>query len=137
MKKEFKEGNITITVDYDKCKGSGECITACPVEIFELVNGKATAKTLQNASNAALVSTLVPILRLNTVPANLLNSSRTYMQKKQTEVYLVNSWPEDEIVLLYKDAGWWKDTYDKSGISQLITGSFAFAIAIDKKPETQ
>jgi Fe-S-cluster-containing hydrogenase component 2 len=44
MKKEFKEGNITITVDYDKCKGSGECVTACPVEIFELVDGKAVAK---------------------------------------------------------------------------------------------
>ena len=44
MKKEFKEGNITITVDYDKCQGSGECVTACPVEIFELVDGKAVAK---------------------------------------------------------------------------------------------
>jgi len=73
MKKEFKEGNITITVDYDKCKGSGECVTACPVEI------------------------------------------------------------EDEIILLYKDAGWWKDTYDKAGIPHLIAGSFAFAVAVDKK----
>ncbi len=46
MKKEFKEGNITITVDYDKCKGAGECVTACPVQIFELVNGKAVAKNI-------------------------------------------------------------------------------------------
>ncbi|MBP1662379.1 MAG: ferredoxin, partial [Thermoplasmatales archaeon] len=46
MKKEFKEGTITITVDYDKCKGSGECVTACPVEIFELVDGKAVAKKI-------------------------------------------------------------------------------------------
>ena len=44
-------------------------------------------------------------------------------------------WPEDEIVLLYKTAGWWKDTYDKSGIPQLIAGSFAFAVAIDQKTE--
>ncbi|MFA5102533.1 MAG: 4Fe-4S dicluster domain-containing protein [Candidatus Thermoplasmatota archaeon] len=46
MKKEFKEGTITITVDYDKCQGSGECVTACPVEIFELVDGKAVAKKI-------------------------------------------------------------------------------------------
>ena len=55
------------------------------------------------------------------------------MQKKKTEIYLVKSWPEDEIVQLYKDAGWWKDTYDKSGIPQLIAGSFAFVVAVDQK----
>jgi NAD-dependent dihydropyrimidine dehydrogenase PreA subunit len=46
MKKEFKEENITITVDYDKCKGSGECVTACPVEIFQLADGKAIAQNI-------------------------------------------------------------------------------------------
>ena len=46
MIKEFKEGNITIKVDYSKCTGLGECVTACPVEIFEVVNGKATVKNL-------------------------------------------------------------------------------------------
>ena len=55
------------------------------------------------------------------------------MQKKQIEIRLVKSWPEDEIVLLYKAARWWKDTYNKSEIPQLIIGSFAFAIAIDQK----
>jgi len=35
MKKEFKEGDIKITVDHSKCTGAGECVTACPVEIFE------------------------------------------------------------------------------------------------------
>jgi len=55
------------------------------------------------------------------------------MEKKQIEIRLVTAWSEDEIVLLYKAAGWWKDTYDKSGISPLIAGSFAFAVAIDQK----
>ena len=55
------------------------------------------------------------------------------MEKKETEIRLVKSWPEDEIVLLYKAAGWWKETYDKSGIPQLIAGSFAFAVAVDQK----
>ena len=44
MKKEFEEGDIKITVDYEKCNGSGECVTACPVEIFEVVDGKAVCK---------------------------------------------------------------------------------------------
>lgn len=44
MKKEFEEGDMKITVDYDKCTGAGECVTACPVEIFEVVDGKAVCK---------------------------------------------------------------------------------------------
>ena len=47
MKKEFKEGNIVITVDYDKCTGIGECVNACPVQIFEVVDGKAIAKNIK------------------------------------------------------------------------------------------
>jgi len=55
------------------------------------------------------------------------------MEKNKIEIRLINSWPEDEIVLLYKEGGWWKDTYDKAEIPQLVAGSFAFAIAIDQK----
>lgn len=46
MKKEFEEGDIKITVDYEKCEGLGECVTSCPVEIFELVDGKVIAKDI-------------------------------------------------------------------------------------------
>jgi GNAT superfamily N-acetyltransferase len=55
------------------------------------------------------------------------------MQKEQIEIRLVDSWPEEEIVTLYKSAGWWKDSYDKAGIPQLIAGSFAFAVTVDKQ----
>jgi GNAT superfamily N-acetyltransferase len=55
------------------------------------------------------------------------------MEKKQIEIRLVDSWPVDEIVTLYKAGGWWKDTYDKAGIPRLIKGSFAFAVAVDQK----
>ncbi|MFN2268811.1 MAG: ferredoxin [Desulfonatronovibrio sp.] len=30
-----------VTVDTDKCNGDGECVDVCPVEVFELNNGKA------------------------------------------------------------------------------------------------
>ncbi len=46
MIKEFEEGEIKIKIDYDKCNGSGECVTACPVEIFELKDEKAIAKNV-------------------------------------------------------------------------------------------
>lgn len=75
----------------------------------------------------------VLIQRLSTAPANLLNNSMMDMQKKQTEIRLVKSWPEDEIIVLYKAAGWWKDTYIKSEIPRLIAGSFAFAVTVDQK----
>jgi NAD-dependent dihydropyrimidine dehydrogenase PreA subunit len=29
-----------ITIDEDKCDGDGECVNTCPVEMFELQNGK-------------------------------------------------------------------------------------------------
>lgn len=46
MKKEFKEGALTITIDHGKCTGAAECVNACPVQIFELINGKASAKNI-------------------------------------------------------------------------------------------
>ncbi|MBC7357903.1 MAG: 4Fe-4S binding protein [Desulfacinum sp.] len=30
-----------VTVDKDKCTGDGECIDVCPVDVYELVDGKA------------------------------------------------------------------------------------------------
>ena len=30
-----------ITIDEDKCEGDGECVSTCPVEMFELRDGKA------------------------------------------------------------------------------------------------
>lgn len=30
-----------VTVDVDKCTGDGECVDICPVEVYELQEGKA------------------------------------------------------------------------------------------------
>ena len=46
MEKEFEEGDMKITINYDKCTGAGDCVTACPVEIFEVIEGKAIAKNV-------------------------------------------------------------------------------------------
>ena len=29
-----------VTVDADKCVGCGECVDVCPVEVYEMVDGK-------------------------------------------------------------------------------------------------
>ena len=30
-------GNYFITIDTDKCNGCGDCVTACPAQVFEVV----------------------------------------------------------------------------------------------------
>ena len=55
------------------------------------------------------------------------------MDKEEIEIKIVDKWPDDEIVNLYKAGGWWKDNYDHSGLKHLIEGSYVFAVAIDKK----
>ncbi|HUS75325.1 MAG TPA: GNAT family N-acetyltransferase [Methanothrix sp.] len=51
--------------------------------------------------------------------------------KNKIRVDLVRSWHEDQIVELYRAAGWWKEEMDASKINDLIQGSFLFAVAID------
>jgi GNAT superfamily N-acetyltransferase len=53
------------------------------------------------------------------------------MANQNVEIKLVDTWVEEEIITLYKSAGWWKESYDPSGIKKLIKGSFAFAVVID------
>ena len=55
------------------------------------------------------------------------------MDNEDIEIKFVDSWPEDEIVMLYKAGGWWKESYDKSAIQSMITGSFAFAVVVLSK----
>ena len=44
---ESAEG-VVIKIDYDICIGAGECAASCPVEVYELVNGKATAPNIDD-----------------------------------------------------------------------------------------
>ncbi len=48
MKKVFEEGSIKITIDHEKCTGVGDCVTACPVDIFAKENNKAVARHLND-----------------------------------------------------------------------------------------
>jgi len=48
------------------------------------------------------------------------------------EIRLVKSWPEEEIISLYKAGGWWKEHYDPDKIHEMIMNSFAFAVALEE-----
>jgi GNAT superfamily N-acetyltransferase len=48
------------------------------------------------------------------------------------DIIIVKSWPNDQIVELYKAGNWWLDHYTTDGLDELISGSFAFAVVIDK-----
>lgn len=48
------------------------------------------------------------------------------------EIMHVKDWPADELVSLYRAGSWWKDEYDRSGLSGLVKGSFDFVVAYSK-----
>jgi NAD-dependent dihydropyrimidine dehydrogenase PreA subunit len=41
--KTWQSDTVTIKVDYDKCKGHGDCADSCPAEVYEIDNGKAVS----------------------------------------------------------------------------------------------
>ncbi|MDO9538552.1 MAG: GNAT family N-acetyltransferase [Methanocalculus sp.] len=45
---------------------------------------------------------------------------------------IVREWDTNDIVKLYKSAGWWKDEWNQSVIPALIRGSHRFVVAIDE-----
>ncbi|HVP95558.1 GNAT family N-acetyltransferase [Methanoregula sp.] len=55
------------------------------------------------------------------------------MTAEDIRVSCVRSWSTEEVVALYRAGGWWKDEYDPAEIPRLISGSFAFAVAIDTR----
>ncbi len=41
------DSGIKIEIDYDKCSGHAECVGVCPVGVYELEDGKATAPNIE------------------------------------------------------------------------------------------
>ncbi len=46
-------------------------------------------------------------------------------------VRLVDAWDVEMIADLYRAGGWWNERWDPADLTALITGSFAFAVAVD------
>lgn len=54
----------------------------------------------------------------------------TSAKKAGIDIRLVKDWPAPEIIELYEAGGWW-DGPITSSVKNIISGSFAFAVAID------
>jgi ribosomal protein S18 acetylase RimI-like enzyme len=48
------------------------------------------------------------------------------------EILIVRDWDLQGITELYRSGGWWKEQWETAGIARLITGSFAFAVAMER-----
>ncbi|MFH0861687.1 MAG: GNAT family N-acetyltransferase [Candidatus Altiarchaeota archaeon] len=53
------------------------------------------------------------------------------MKKDDVDVRIVKRWPKGEIIRLYTAGGWWKGSDDPATVGRIISGSFAFAVAVD------
>jgi len=53
------------------------------------------------------------------------------MANQDEDIKFVDNWSKEDIIRLYRSAGWWKEYYDPSAINQLIAGSFAFVVAVN------
>jgi len=51
------------------------------------------------------------------------------------EVRIVDAWDVDAIADLYRAGGWWKEEWNPAGLSSLIRGSFAFAVAVESSTD--
>jgi len=47
------------------------------------------------------------------------------------EIKIVKEWAADEIIRLFESGGWWNESNDCSLINDIISGSFAFFVAVD------
>lgn len=47
---------MKIEIDHGKCNGDGNCVTACPVDLYELADGKGGKKSVIRKNAAKSVS---------------------------------------------------------------------------------
>lgn len=46
---------------------------------------------------------------------------------------IIERWDSQDIIRLYRSAGWWEEWYDPAGIQPLITGSFIFVVGVHRE----
>jgi len=56
---------VAIEVDYDACKGHGDCVTACPGEVYELQSGKAVAARIDQCIECCTCVSVCPEQAIN------------------------------------------------------------------------
>ena len=44
----WQSPDVTIQVDYDKCKGHEQCATSCPADVYEIKDAKAVPTNIND-----------------------------------------------------------------------------------------
>lgn len=52
--KKYESDVVTIEIDEDLCSGAGECVSVCPVNVYELENDKAIPSNIDECIECGL-----------------------------------------------------------------------------------
>ena len=62
--KTWQNDDVTIKVDYDKCKGLGDCAENCPGEVYDVEDGKAVAARIDDCVECCTCVQVCPELAI-------------------------------------------------------------------------
>ncbi|MFX1594078.1 MAG: 4Fe-4S dicluster domain-containing protein [Promethearchaeota archaeon] len=49
--KKWEEEEHWVEIDLDLCVGAAECVNVCPVEVYELIDGKVVAENIAECTD--------------------------------------------------------------------------------------
>ena len=61
MSKEFIGSNYKITINQDDCIGCEACMNNCPLDVFEMIDGKSHATNVDNCCSTLACTSACPV----------------------------------------------------------------------------
>ncbi len=58
--KKWEEDEHWVEIDLDLCVGAEECVNVCPVEVYELIDGKVVAKNIGECTDCMACLDICP-----------------------------------------------------------------------------
>ncbi len=58
--KKWEKNDHWVEIDLDRCVGVGECVEVCPVEVYELVDGKVIAENIAACTDCMACQDICP-----------------------------------------------------------------------------
>ena len=47
--KKWEDNNHWVEIDLDLCMASGECVSVCPAEVYEIIDGKVNVENITDS----------------------------------------------------------------------------------------
>jgi NAD-dependent dihydropyrimidine dehydrogenase PreA subunit len=58
--KKWEENDHWVEVDLDLCVGAAECVNVCPVEVYDLIDGKVIAESIGECTDCMACQDVCP-----------------------------------------------------------------------------